>query len=287
MKKLFIAILLIIISLPAEPYRINGVREFHRTVKSFVAQSGLENIKKLNSTDVLNITVELSSIVLMVDELTDNNYLQNVLSAIEAYEDYLSKLEEDDDTAKGSALGYLDDLKKDMINQNKSDMAGGTRAYKFDIEKLRDDDLPLYEIKKEIEKGGPKTLDRYLNSFTKIDADIINRMNDLKIDEISWKYIHNPTKDEFEALLLFKGRRIKFPNLRYVEPEALKVLSRYKGALELDKLEVNDAVLNILLDFQTADLKITGLTSDQSSRLAEKMSGRYQKKIMFKKRKRL
>jgi len=286
MKKVIYLLLLIALSLSAEQYRINGVKEFHRTVKSFVIQANQENIKKFNAVDILNITVELSSIVLMVDELTDNNYLQGVLSAIESYEERLGKLEEDDDS-KDIALGYLNDLKMDMINQNKSDMSGGTRAYKFDIEKLRDDDLPLYEIKKEIEKGGPKTLEKYLNAFTKIDADIITRMNDLKIDQVSWKYIYNPSKDEIEALLLFKGRRVIFPNLRHMEPEALKALARYRGALELNKLEVDDAVLNTLSDFQTSELKITGLSSDQSNLLTEKLSGRYKNKIMFKKRKRL
>lgn len=286
MKKVLYLLLMIALSLSAEPYRINGVKEFHRTVKSFIAQSNQDNIKKFKAVDILNITVELSSIVLMVDELTDNNYLQGALSAIESYEELLGKLEDDDDS-KDIALGYLNDLKMDMINQNKSDMSGGTRAYKFDIEKLRDDDLPLYEIKKEIEKGGTKTLEKYLNAFTKIDADIITRMNDLKIDQVSWKYIYNPSKDEIEALLQFKGRRVIFPNLRHMEPEALKALAKYRGALELNKLEVDDAVLNTLSDFQTSELKITGLSSDQSNLLTEKLSGRYKKKIMFKKRKRL
>ena len=284
MKKIVFALLLTAGVLSAEAYRINGVKEFHRVVKMFMSEASGENLKKLDSEDILRLTVQLSSITLMVDELTDNSYLQGVLSAIESYEESLGKIEDNSDN-KANALAYLDDLKNDMINQNKSDLAGGTKAFKFDIDRLSEDDLPLYEAKKEMQKNGQKTWDRYFPGMTRIDADIIIRANELKIEELVWDYLDNPAKEDIEALLLFKGSRILFPALKTISADAMKTMAKFPGSIEFNKLAVDDKMLDLLTAFKSSELRVTGLSSEYNNVLSEKLGERYKKSVSFKKRK--
>jgi len=263
-------------------FRINGVKEFHRFNKEFIASSRGHKLDKLSVDDLYEMTINISRVNIFVDDLTDNNYLKDVFEAIGRYLEMLSNERGGSRVKKLSS--YLEDLRNDIMMQNKSDLAGGTKTYRFDIEGISEDNISNYDMKREILKKGEKTAKKFVPLLTAIDKDIIERLNELKLKKISLPFISHLSDGSAKALLFFKGKGIVLNKIKFIETDVLKILAEWEGELNLKKLKVDNSNIDIISNFKSSKLEIAGLKGKYSSILKKKMGKRFKKKIRFKKK---
>ena len=262
-------------------YKINGVKEFHRFNKEFIASSQGYKLDKLSVDDLYEMTINISRVNIFVDDLTDNDYLKDVFEAIGRYLEMLS--EERGSSRVERLTSYLEDLRNDIMMQNKSDLANGTKTYKFDIGGISEDNSSNYDMKREILKKGKKTAKKFVPLLTTIDKDIIRRLNELKLKKLSLPFVSHLSVGSAKALLSFKGKGLVLNKIKFIEIDVLKILAEWGGELSLKKLKVDASNIDIISNFKSSKLEIMGLKGKYSSVLKKKMGKRFKKKIKFKK----
>ena len=293
-KLQFILLLIVTLSLLSQdkntelkPYKINGVKEFHYFIKDFIKFSKEGKIEKLTPEQILNKTIDLSRVVIMVDQLSDDDYFQVVYNAIISYKEFLfdnNDFKGKDKKLAEKVITYLDDLEKDLIDQNNENMsADGTRAFRFDIQNFKEDDSPNYDMKQEILKQGPKTAKRYIPLLSKIDEETINKINSVGIELLDLNYFKELPANIAISLIKFKGKKIFFPSLKVIDNEALKILSNFKNEIEFEKLKVTDKNIMVLTTFKASELRIKGLPKKYNKIIKKKLGKRYKRKLKFNK----
>jgi len=261
-------------------YRINGVKEFHNFNKKFI--NSATNTGSLTVDKLFTMTINVSRVNIFVDDLTDNSYLKPNFEAIASYIEFLS---EKRGTRAKKLRGYLEDLRGDIMAQNKSDRAGGTKTFKYDIGSIVEDNSSNYDMKKEILKQGKKTAARFIPRLSSIDSDIVSKANELQLSKLTLDYFHDLNAGAATALLTFKGKKISISNITFVEKDVLEILAQWPGELSVKKLSVTDKNVKLISSFKASKLEITGLKGKYSSVLTKQMGKRFKKKIKFKKRK--
>ena len=272
-------------SIIEKPYKINGVKEFHFFIKDFIKYSKKGSIEKLSPEQILDKTIDLSRVVIMVDNLSDENYFQVVYNAISSYKEYLfedNNVELKNRKKAKEVMAYLDDLENDLVNQNKENMSDtGTKAFRFDIGDFKDDNSSNYDMKQEILKQGAKAANRYIPYLSRLDEETVNKFNAVGIDILKLDFIKELPKNIAVSLVKFKGKKIIFPSLKYIDNESLKVLSNWKNQIEFEKLEVTDKNVGILSEFKSSELRVKGLPKKYNKVIKKKMGKRYKRKIKF------
>jgi len=270
-----------------KPYKINGLKEFHFFIKDFIQSSEEDKIHKLTPQIILDKTIEISRVVIMVDNLSDEDYFQVVYNAIVILREFLY----DNDDFKGKdkelatkVIAYLGDLEQDLVNQNNENMSDtGTKAFLFDIANFKEDNSSNYDMKQEILKKGPKTAKKYIPMLSKVDLETINKLNSLGIDTLKLDFFKDLPADIAVSLVKFKGRKIFFPNLKNLDNEVLKILANFTKEIEFDKLEVTNKNIMILTTFKSSELRVKGLPAKFNKIIKKKLGKRYKRKIKFKK----
>ena len=261
-------------------FKINGVKEFHRFTKKFIANSEESKLNKLSVDDIYKMTINISRVSIFVDDLTDNDYLKDVFEAIGEYLEILSEKR----GGKAQKLSsYLENLRNDIMMQNKSDLANGSKTYKFDIEEISEDNSSNYDMKREILKNKEKKAAKFLPLLSTIDSETVKRLNKLKLKQLNLSYFSELPIGPAKALLHFKGKKIILNKIKFIEIDALKILAGWKGELNLKKIKVDDSNIDIISSFKSSKLEITGLKGKYSTILKEKMGKRFKKKMKFKK----
>jgi len=276
-------------STKAVAYKINGVKEFHSRIKDFVKSSEEGIIEKLKPENILDKTVYLSRVVIMVDNLSDEDYFQVVYNAIVSYKEFLfenDSFNTEEKKLSEIVLSYLSDLEMDLVNQNKENISDtGTKAFRFDIGNFKGDDSSNYDMKQEILNQGPKTAKRYIPFFTTIDEQLIDKFNSVGIDTLRMTQLKDLPASMVTSLIKFKGKKILLPAIKNIDNESLKILADFKNEIEFEKLEVTDKNIMILSTFKASELRIKGLPKKYNKMIKKKLGKRYKRKINFKKMK--